>query len=141
MPWPLFYKELNELYPSAKFILTYRNPESWIRSVVKYFASIKIPYHQKIYKVPCAEGYENNYLQVYNNFNEEVVAYFTGKDNFLKMTMGENFDYSSLSTFLDVKITANKSFPISRKNEQKLSNYKFYRDLRSLYRNWKKGYL
>jgi len=64
MPWPLFYKELYELYPKAKFILKYRNPDKWIKSVVKYFASIRIPLHQKIYNVPYAEGYEDTYLEV-----------------------------------------------------------------------------
>jgi Sulfotransferase domain len=32
--WPTagFYRELNAVYPNAKFILTHRSPESWIES-------------------------------------------------------------------------------------------------------------
>lgn len=48
MPWPLFYKELYELYPTAKFILTVRNPDKWINSAVRYFGSIRNPLNQKV---------------------------------------------------------------------------------------------
>jgi hypothetical protein len=48
--WPTarFYKELLEAYPSAKFVLTTRNPESWARSfsatIYKLFAIVdKLP--------------------------------------------------------------------------------------------------
>src|SRR5690554_1808437 len=52
MPWPLFYRELYDLYPNAKFILTHRNPEKWINSVVRYFGSIRNPINKKIYNAP-----------------------------------------------------------------------------------------
>lgn len=139
MPWPLFYQELYEFYPNAKFILTYRDPERWIRSVVQYFASIRIPLHQKIYKVPCAEGHEETYLKVYNDFNHEVQEFFTGKSNFLLMKMGENFDYQTLCSFLQIESPSGE-FPRSRKNSQKLSKYKLYRKIRSFYWNHKKNY-
>ena len=34
MDWPTagFYRELAEIYPSAKFVLTVRSPESWVDS-------------------------------------------------------------------------------------------------------------
>lgn len=139
MPWPLFYKELREFYPNAKFILTYRDPERWIKSVVQYFGSIRIPLHQKIYNVPCAEGYEEIYLKTYNDFNAEVQEYFKNDENFLLMKMGENFDYKTLCEFLQVEISS-EEFPRSRKNVQKLAKKKLYRNLRSAYWNFKKGY-
>ncbi len=138
MPWPLFYKELYELYPTAKFILTYREPKSWIKSVVKYFASMKIPLHQKIYEVPCAEGYEDKYLEVYETFNQSVLEYFNNKDNFLYMELGKNYDYKTLCTFLNIEDIPEGNFPKSRSNSQNLSKYKIYRDLRSAYWNFKK---
>lgn len=139
MPWPLFYKELHELYPNAKFILTYRESEKWIKSVVQYFASIRIPLHQKIYNVPCAEGYEETYLKTYNDFNASVQEYFNNNKNLLLMKMGEDFNYKTLCEFLQVEIPS-EEFPRSRKNVQKLANRKLYRNLRSAYWNFKKGY-
>lgn len=141
MPWPLFYKELYEWFPEAKFILTIRNTESWIKSVVKYFASIRIPLHKKIYQVPCAEGYEERYIEVYEKHNRAVMEYFKDSSNFLVMESGKNFDYDTLCTFLNIPDVPDGAFPHQRNNAKRsLPNYKLYRDLRSLYWNVKKKY-
>ncbi|WP_156032939.1 sulfotransferase [Sediminibacter sp. Hel_I_10] len=141
MPWPLFYKELYELYPDAKFILTIRPTEQWIKSVVNYFASIRVPLHQKIYKVPCAEGHEVVYKKVYNQHNNDVIAFFKNKPNFIIMKQGLNFDYDTLCGFLNIDKVPQMAFPHARNNKKRqLPNYKLYRDLRSLYWNFKKKY-
>jgi hypothetical protein len=36
-PFPLVYRELDLLYPGAKFILTTRSPQGWLRSVKEHF--------------------------------------------------------------------------------------------------------
>lgn len=141
MPWPLFYKELYELYPDAKFILTIRDTDKWIQSVVKYFASIRIPMHKKIYHVPCAEGHEDVYKKVYNKSNKDILEFFNDKANFIVMEQGRNFDYKTLCQFLDIKNVPQRAFPHARNNKKrKLPNYKLYRDLRSYYWNFKKKY-
>ncbi|MFD2823337.1 sulfotransferase family protein [Lacinutrix iliipiscaria] len=141
MPWPLFYKELYELYPDAKFILTIRDTDKWINSVVKYFASIRIPLHKKIYNVPCAEGYEDVYISIYDQHNKDVQAFFKEKDNFIVMKQGYNFNYQTLCEFLNINDVPNEDFPHARNNKKrKLPNYKIYRDLRSFYWNFKKKY-
>src|SRR5690554_1167223 len=141
MPWPLFYKELYELYPDAKYILTLRDSKKWIRSVVTYFASIRIPLHIKIYGVPCAEGYESRYLELYEQYNAEILEFFKNKPNFLVMEMGKNFNYETLCNFLDLDEIPQEDFPHARNNKtRKLPNYKLYRDIRSMYWNYKKNY-
>ena len=140
MPWPLFYKELYELYPNAKFILTYRQPDFWIRSVIKYFASIRIPLHQKIYGVPCAEGYKDTYLAVYNKLNDEIINFFEHKKNFLLMDMNKNFNYETIDEFLELKQVKRGQLFNLNKNKQNLSEFKLYRQLRSFFLNTKKGY-
>ncbi|MEM6517392.1 MAG: sulfotransferase [Bacteroidota bacterium] len=141
MPWPLVFKDLYEIYPEAKFILTKRETDNWIRSVVKYFARIRIPLHRKIYNVPCAEGHEKRYVEVYENHNREVLEFFNNKPNFLMMEQGKNFDYKTLCNFLDIAQIPSGDFPHARNNKKRtLPNYKIYRDLRSLYWNFKKRY-
>lgn len=141
MPWPMFYKELYDLYPNAKFILTIRDQKKWIRSVVTYFASIRIPLHQKIYGVPCAEGHEHRYLEIYTENNEKIIKFFSDKPNFLIMEMGKNFNYKTLCNFLDIDDIPKAHFPHERNNKKrKLPNYKLYRDIRSIYWNYKKKY-
>ncbi|WP_228851088.1 sulfotransferase family protein [Aegicerativicinus sediminis] len=141
MPWPLFYKELYEMFPDSKFILTYRSPEKWIKSVVQFFAGIKFPLHQKIYGVPCAAGYEDIYLHKYNAHNQEVLEFFNGNSNFLVMEAGKNFDYGTLCGFLEVRAIPSEAFPHGRNNSKRLlPKFKWYRQLRSYYWNLKKGY-
>ncbi|WP_430466453.1 sulfotransferase family protein [Winogradskyella ouciana] len=141
MPWPLFYKELYNVFPEAKFILTKRNTDEWIRSVVRYFASIRFPLHRKIYNVPCAEGYEQRYIEVYEKNNKEILEFFKGKPNFLVLEIGKNFNYQTLCEFLEIEEVPSGSFPHGRNNKKrKLPNYKLYRDIRSLYWNYKKKY-
>ena len=140
MPWPLVYKELYELYPEAKFILTKRDSASWIKSVVRHFGMVRIPLHQKIYNVPKAEGYESIYLETYEQHNKDVVEYFKGKDNFLVMEIGKNFNYEVLCDFIGLQKPETDAFPHSRKNKQKYNKYKWYRWLRAIYVNYKKGY-
>ena len=141
MPWPIFYKELYEIYPEAKFILTIRPTDKWIRSVITYFASIRVPLHKKIYGVPCAEGYEDRYIELYNQYNKDIIEFFKQKPNFLIMEMGKNFNYQTLGVFLDLEDIPIADFPHARNNKKrKLPNYKLYRDLRSMYWNYKKNY-
>ncbi|KAI8098788.1 P-loop containing nucleoside triphosphate hydrolase protein [Halteromyces radiatus] len=51
-PTAVFYKELSEKYPEAKFILTVRSPESWYESTQKtVFQAINLPmkgHHKKV---------------------------------------------------------------------------------------------
>lgn len=141
MPWPLFYKELYALYPNAKFILTKRDEDDWYNSAKRFFGSIRIPFHKKIYHVPCAEGYEKEYKEIYNKHNEEVLNFFKGKDNFLLMEPKQNFNYKTLCHFLEIDNVPVEDFPHGRNNKKrKLPNYKLYRDIRSLYWNYKKRY-
>jgi len=139
MPWSLFYKELEELYPDAKFILTLRDTEEWIGSVVRHWGSIKVPLHKKIYNVPCAEGFESTYIEMYQKHNQEVLQFFRNKPNFLVMKQGKDFNYKSLCNFLQLEIP-NVQFPHSRKNNRIRAKYKIYRMLRSLYWNKKNGW-
>ena len=141
MPWPLFYRELYELYPDAKFILTKREPDDWFSSVKRFFGSIRIPFHKKIYNVPCAEGHEKEYKAVYNKHNDSVLKFFGEKDNFFFFFPKLNFNYRVLCHFLQIESIPLEDFPHARNNKKRrLPNYKLYRDLRSMYWNFKKKY-
>ncbi len=139
MPWPLFYQELYELFPEAKFILTLRETKAWIDSVVRHWGSIMVPLHKKIYGVPCAEGFEDNYINKYENHNKEVLQFFNNMPNFIIMEQGKNFDYKTLCNFLDLE-TPPEEFPHSRKNKRMRAKFKLYRDLRSFYWNRKNSW-
>ncbi|WP_025771914.1 sulfotransferase family protein [Thioalkalivibrio sp. HK1] len=75
-PWPIVYLELDKRYPGSKFILTVRDPESWIESQVGYFGDRSTPMREWIYGAGCPSGNEDIYLRRYLAHNEEVLEYF-----------------------------------------------------------------
>lgn len=75
-PWPILYKEMDEAYPGSKFILTLREPESWIASQVGYFGDQETPMRKWIYGVGAPKGNEETYVRRFVNHNNEVKSHF-----------------------------------------------------------------
>lgn len=139
MPWPLFYKELRECYPDAKFIYTFRNVDSWFNSVQRYFASIRIPLHKEIYGVDKAEGNKEVYVKKYLEHKKEVLKYFNGNSNFTAVDLSKDYRIEYLIDFLGIKSDLKGPFPKERVNNRFYYKYKLFRDLRSCYWNLKNG--
>ena len=77
-PWPLIYKELDSAISNCKFILTIREPESWYKSVERHIGDFRSPMHEWIYGLGkgLPKYHKQNTLDVYNNHNKEILAYF-----------------------------------------------------------------
>jgi len=75
-PWPILFKELDRAYPGGRFILTLRDPQSWIKSQVRHFGRMETPMRRWIYGVGCPEGNEEVYLRRFEGHNNEVLDYF-----------------------------------------------------------------
>ncbi len=72
-PWPLLYKELDAMYPGAKFILTTRRPRSWLKSMKQYFGNYEAAAESWIY----GEGITprknpHKCRRMYKNHNQDV---------------------------------------------------------------------
>lgn len=93
-PWPLIYQELDQHYPNSKFILTVRDSERWIRSMVNYFDRETTPMREWIYGngKGCPRGNEALYLARYEKHNEEVLAYFQDRPDDLLVVNWEKGD-------------------------------------------------
>lgn len=48
-PWFMIYKELDQLIPNCKFVLTLRDEESWYKSVAKHIGGLRNADHEWIY--------------------------------------------------------------------------------------------
>ncbi|MEZ4722409.1 MAG: sulfotransferase, partial [Flavobacteriales bacterium] len=48
-PIPLIYRELDEMFPKSKFILTKRDPEEWYRSVSYHIGDLRSPMHEWLF--------------------------------------------------------------------------------------------
>ena len=57
-PWPFLYREIDAAYPGSKFVLTLRDPDDWIRSVVNHFGGTSTPMREWIYGVGDPKGNE-----------------------------------------------------------------------------------
>ncbi len=93
IPIPLFYQQLDEVFPNSRFILTVRNKRDWVNSAECYFSQMyKKPAgfsteHKRSLKIPCtdfvrvmvygmAKFNRSRYLSVYVKHNREVWKYF-----------------------------------------------------------------
>ncbi|MDA3821118.1 MAG: hypothetical protein PF450_00700, partial [Bacteroidales bacterium] len=77
-PWYKIYKELDELIPGSKFILTIRDEESWYTSVSKHIGDLRAAHHEWIYGrgKGLPKDDKDNTVAVYRNHTIEVIEYF-----------------------------------------------------------------
>jgi hypothetical protein len=110
-PWPILYREMDTRFPGSKFILTQRDPDSWIKSQVRHFGKRETPMRQWIYGVGCPEGNEERYVNRMQSHDKEVMEYFKDRpDDFLIMDLPRGDGWEKLCPFLGANVPAN-SFP------------------------------
>jgi hypothetical protein len=82
-PWPILYRQLDARFPGSRFILTLRDPASWIRSAVNHFGSQAdpdSPMRELIYGAATPVGHEPIYVERFRRHNDEVREYFAGRE-------------------------------------------------------------
>ncbi len=100
-PWPFLYREIDAAYPGSKFVLTLRDSDDWIRSVVNHFGGTSTPMREWIYGVGDPRGNESRYLEVYERHNRSVASYFAERpDDFMTLRAGDDDGWSALCDFL-----------------------------------------
>lgn len=110
-PWPILYKELDAKYPGSKFILTRRNTESWINSVVGHFGSTPQEMERWIYGAPYPEGNQDVFIERYQRHNQEVLDYFADRpDDLLVLDIESGDLWQPLADFLGKEMPA-EPFP------------------------------
>jgi hypothetical protein len=134
-PWPLFYKELDELYPDSKFILVTRNSESWIRSAVNDFSHWPNSIHRYIYGVPYPEGNEDRWIERYEQHNAEVIDYFGDRTDFVHYQLNSgDVNWENLCSFLEYQIP-NQAWPHENKKFDKKRRMFVARSMKKLRRS------
>ena len=116
-PWFMIYKELDQLVPNSKFILTIRDEESWYRSVKKHIGDLRSANHEWIYGrgKGLPKDDRMNTINVYKRHNSEVMEYFKKRPNDLLVidfTKGEGWE--KLCRFL-IREIPDVPFPHSNK--------------------------
>ncbi len=106
-PIPSFYKELDASYPGAKFILTLRDMDGWLKSCQKQFstklASKQTEAHRKLFMNLYGTTVfdENKFRTAYDNFVNEVHEYFKDRpQDLLVMNLTAGDGWEKLGPFL-----------------------------------------
>ena len=134
-PWFLFYKVLYDLYPEAKFILTKRDEDKWIKSVQTHFGKSSFKYHDYIYGSSDSFKDEIEYRNVYKKHNKDCEVFFSAKQKkILVIDLEKDINkWDLLCDYLDIS-SPNLKFPYANKAHYgfKLSS-KFKKILKKIY--------
>lgn len=124
-PVPLYFENLDRMYPDSKFILTTRDEQSWLASIERHFEFMRMPrkefggQSEDDYKIaqgiPIHEIHERAYgqshfeadhfLTRYRRHNDHVLHYFADRrDDLLVMDMSNGDGWASLCDFLGAEL-------------------------------------
>jgi len=123
MPWPHFYRALDEAFPAAKFILTVREPESWFRSLDNHFGHQETALNAFAYGRDHAKahGDKEHWIATYEKHNTDVRDYFSARPgDFLEMDLGAGDGWEKLCPFLEAPIPA-AAFPVKNTRARRQS--------------------
>ncbi|WP_124980915.1 sulfotransferase family protein [Nonlabens xiamenensis] len=116
-PWFLLYKNLYERFPNAKFILTLRDRESWLRSAQSHFKKHPFPFHDILYANHNPVEHPAIYREVFDTHNENVLDFFKDKGQLLSFRVGHD-GYEALTDFLETS-SINEPFPHANKKSSR----------------------
>jgi len=104
-PWPILYRELHGWYPEAKFVLTVRDTEDWLASMVDFFKDRHSPMRRWIYGVDAPRGNEATFRERYERHNRDVLAHFRERpDQLLVMDFAKGDGWEKLCRFLALPV-------------------------------------
>lgn len=106
-PWPLVYREMDEMWPDAKFILTTRDPDRWINSQVSHFGTRTTAMRELIYGKGFGMpfGNEEHYKATMLAHNDAVRAHFAGRESkLLEMDITKGHGWDVICPFLEIDV-------------------------------------
>lgn len=105
LPIPPRFKQLDKEYPQARFVLTTRDTESWLKSVKRHMivkkAKWQMEYRREAYGTH--EYNEQVLIESYEKHNQEVKNYFRDTNKLLVLDISEPDKWEKLCSFLGVK--------------------------------------
>jgi len=104
-PWPLLFRELDAAFSGSKFILTTREPQRWVTSLVRHLGNRAEDVTQWIYGVSHPFGSELRCLEAYEAHNAAVRDHFAHRpQDLLEIDIEHNPDWRPLCDFLGMPV-------------------------------------
>ena len=135
-PWYILYEELDQRFAGSKFILTTRDENRWLQSVVNHFKRTESDFRMWIYDTGSPVGNEHLFVERYRRHNREVSAYFADRpEDLLVVNWEEGNGWAELCGFLQRNIpdsafphanTGDYSSPRRRRLKRLLGKWKRY---------------
>ena len=118
-PWALMFKELDQRYSDAKFILTVRkDSEAWWSSLEKHLKIMSGVFpgmDQKIFGFDNPLKHKDEMIQKYEQHNQDVKKHFEGRpEKLLKVCWEKGDGWKELCEFLNLEIPSSP-FPHENK--------------------------
>ena len=133
-PWCVLYEDLDKQFPNSKFILTIRQSEKWILSVLNHFGSTYRPLNKWIYGVDFPLGNEQVFINRYERHNREVLSYFKDRpDDLLVISSNQDYSWTRVCDFLG-KPKPSVPFPYLNKSQLPFKNRSVIRAKNFLFR-------
>lgn len=105
-PWPYLYKDIVQLYPDARFVLTSRTDVcAWYESLCKWYCRTG-PTESKHGFYGYYSPYENpdHHKTLYLNHNKAAREFFMGSPNFIELSWDGGDGWEKLCGFLNIGI-------------------------------------
>jgi len=116
MPFSTCFEDLYDRYPDAKFILTVRNEDKWLKSMFNFFGDANWPEVRFAFGVDVSDETGETLKQKFNEHNSSVRQFFADKPgSLLEMDISKGDGWEELCTFLGEDIP-DGNFP--RENAQ-----------------------
>lgn len=100
-PWFCLFREADRRFPGSRFVLTVRDPDHWLRSVVDHFGRSDSDFRRWIYGTGSPVGNEHTFLDRYRRHEREVRAHFAERaDDLLVISLEDGDGWEALCAFL-----------------------------------------
>lgn len=110
-PWPMLYRELDALFPGSKFVLTIRDPQNWITSLIRHYGEAESDVLEWLYGCRTVPGNETRCLEAYQAHNAAVRTHFAARPGtLLEMDIERDPDWRILCDFLGKSVPP-QAFP------------------------------
>lgn len=123
-PWAggRLHPMLEQKYPNAKFILTTRDSEKWFNSLQKMLCKFAtgpadafetfhkegrygiVRFLSKVFDIDTLANNKEKIIAGYEQYNEEMLAYFAGREDFLHFDLTVDGNWEELCAFLNKPI-------------------------------------